>query len=308
MYRAHKLILTASQSTGQANQPEARNLELVLDIPIPFSFIGKIVSWIWQRVTRLILYKTYSESHQRWVSHNRFGSLWEPLGEHLEYCLRLAQPTDPMPHISKVAVRSIGQTLANVDVYLEAYGAGLRYQEKLSFCEVNQNPIIWNLTNIPTQELLRLSEHRINFSIEEIQFRQCVVRLSNGEVLPPENSMLAYLTHNWILNDEWVHRWGNFWNCNAIMFAKGELSNYWHFGFGLPKTRVYLPHIKSSYRKPFWQSFFQGIGWVMALPPLVTAQFWLAIWSGLFVMDKDDRLCFRWSAKGREEDKVKDSS
>lgn len=40
----------------------------------------------------------------------------------------------------------------------------------------------------------------------------------------------------------------------------------------------------------------------MALPFLVTAQFWIAIWSGLCVMDHDDRLRFRWRVRSDNTD------
>lgn len=270
-----------------------------MDIPIPFNFVGKIASWVWQRVTKVLLQKCYIDSHERWSSNHRLGSRWESLGEHLEYSLRLAQPTDPKPQIGKVALRSTGETLLNVDVFFEAYGVGVKYQEKISLCNIDQTPIVSNLTNIPLQQFLSSPGACINFSVEEIRFRQCIVKLASGEALKPFDSLRSFLTHNWILNDDWSYRWGYWWNCNAIKFAKNELSVYWRWCFGLPRVRVYSPLATASYRKPFTQSVLQGIGWIMGLSPLVTAQFWLAIWSGLFVMDEDDRLCFRWKSKLR---------
>lgn len=267
---------------------------------IPFGFVGKILSWVWQRVTKLLMHAVYIESHRRWNSHHRLGSFWTPLGKHLEYSLRIAQPTDPEPKISKVALRSVEHSLASVDVYFEAYGAGIRYQEKLSLCDVDRRPIICSLLNIPVQDFLSFPGGGLSFSIEEVQFRQCVVKLPNGEILQPIDSMRAYLSHSWLLSDDWSYMWGRWWNCNAIKFAKSELSIYWRFCFGLPRVRTYSPIPMASYRKPFVQSVLQAIGQVLALQPFVTAQFWLAIWSGLFVMDKDDRLCFRWGDKGRE--------
>lgn len=62
---------------------------------------------------------------------------------------------------------------------------------------------------------------------------------------------------------------------------------------GLPEYRVYMPFAYSK-RKFSARPALQVLGRLMALPPLVRAQYWLAIWSGLWVMDDDDRLCFRW--------------
>lgn len=261
----------------------------------------KAASWVWQRVTKVLLYKTYARSHRKWNSRHLLGSRWESLGDHLEYSLRLAQPTDPKPHVSKLALRSTGQSLANVDFYFEARGAGVRYQDKISVYDVDRTPLVWNLMNVPVLEFLGGLREGIVFSVEEVELRQCAVRLSSGEVLAPCGSMRSYLSHSWLMNDEWVYRWGYWWNCNAIKFAKGELAMYWRLCFGLPRNRVYSPYATGSRRKPVIQTLLRGIGRVMALSPLVTAQFWLAIWSGLFVMDGDDRLSFRWRADKKDE-------
>ena len=276
-------------------------LEFHLDLPIPFNLVVKAASWVWQRVTRVLLYKTYVRSHRKWNSRHQLGSRWEPSGDYLEYSLRLAQPTDHKPHVSKLALRSTGQRLSNVDLYFEARGAGVRYQDKISICDVDRTPMVWNLINVPVLDFVGGLREEIAFSVEEVELRQCVVRLSSGEVLPPCNTMRSYLSQSWILSDEWMYQWGHWWNCNAIKFAKGEIAMYWSLCFGLPRNRVYSPYATGSRRKPVIQTLLRGIGRIMALPPLVTAQFWLAIWSGLFVIDRDDRLSFRWGT-GKEDE------
>jgi hypothetical protein len=98
------------------------------------------------------------------------------------------------------------------------------------------------------------------------------------------------------MHDEWKRRWGHQWNCNAIKFDKGEVALYWRFRFGLPEYRVYSPYGAKLGQKLNLRPVLQALGRIMALPPLVKAQFWLAIWSGLWVMGEDDRLCLRWRA------------
>lgn len=267
-----------------------------MDLPLPFNLIVKAASWVWQRVTKVLLYKTYVGSHRKWNSRHQLGSWWEPLGNHLEYSLRLAQPTDHKPQVSKLALRSTGQKLSNVSLYFEARGAGVRYQDKISVCDVDQTPMVWNLINVPVLNFVGGPREGIAFSVEEVELRQCVVRLSSGEALPPCNTMCSYLSQSWILSDEWVYQWGYWWNCNTIKFAKEEIAIYWCFCFGLLRNRVHSPYVIGPRRRAFMQVLIRGIGWVMALPPLVTAQFWLAIWSGLFVIDRDDILSFRWAA------------
>lgn len=272
-----------------------------MDLPLPLNLIVKAASWVWQRVTRVLLYKTYVGSHRKWSSRHQLGSRWVPLGDHLEYSLRLAQPTDRKPHVSKLALRSTSQRLENVDFYFEARGAGIRYQDKISACNVDRTPMIWNLINVPVLNFLGDLREEIAFSVEEVELRQCVVRLSSGETLPPCNSMRANLSQNWLLNDEWRYQWGHWWNCNAIKFAKGEIAIYWRFCFGLPRNRVYSPYATGSPRQPIIQALLRGIGQIMALSPVVKTQFWLAIWSGLFVIDRNDRLSFRWKDNKKDE-------
>lgn len=275
---------------------EHRCQEFSLDIPTPFNIIVKTVKWIWQRVTKVLLYKTYTASHRKWVARHRLGAQWHHLGAHLEYSVRLAQPTDPEPQISRLALRSTGESLAKVDLYFEALGAGNRYQEKISVCGVDHRPIVCSLKSIPVQAFVGGQNRGIAFSVEHVQLRQCVVQRSSGEVLPARDSAIFTMSHSWIMHDEWARGWGRWWNCNAIKFAKGELAVYWRFAFGLPQYRVYSPYASYSRYKFGLSPVLQGFGWIMAQPLLVTVQFWLAIWSGLCVMDKDDKLRFRWNA------------
>lgn len=274
----------------------ACTVEFHLDLPLPFNLVMKAASWVWQRITKMLLYKTYSGSHQKWNSHYQLGARWEPLGSYLEYSFRLAQPTDHKPQISKFALRSTGQRLSNVDLYFDACGAGVRYQEKISVCDVDRTPMVWNLINVPVLNLVGDPRKAVRFSVEEVQLRQCVIRLSDGETLPPCSTTRISPSQSWLLSDEWVYRWGHWWNCNAIKFTKGEIALYWRFCFGFPRIRAYSPYVTDTRRRLTIQALLRCIGLVMAFPPLVTVQFWLAIWSRLFVIDRDDRLCFRWAA------------
>lgn len=269
-----------------------------MDFPTPVNLIVKAVTWVWQRVTKALLHKTYVRSHQKWSFRHRLGSRWQPLGEHLEYSVRLAQPTDPKPHVSRLALRSTGQTLATVDLYFEAEGAGLRYQDKISLCNVDRTPIICSLLNVPVLEFIAARGEGFAFSVEEFGLRQCVVRLPGGELLPPRDSVRSFLTQSWLMSDDWVHRWGHWWNCNAIKFAKGEIALHWRFCW-LPRS--YSPFAGRPRRKSITRLLSAGFERFLTLRFLVTAQFWMAIWSGIWVMDHDDRLRLRWRVEHQRE-------
>jgi hypothetical protein len=82
------------------------------------------------------------------------------------------------------------------------------------------------------------------------------------------------------LNDCWVHRWNRWWNCNEIRYAKRNIGEYWRFRSGWPLQRASL------------------FGKIMGVHWLVTVQFWLAIWSGLYVMNDDGLLVSRLETQG----------
>ncbi|WP_144431147.1 hypothetical protein [Pseudomonas syringae pv. coryli] len=173
-----------------------------MNIPIPINFIVKAMKWTWGCITKLMLQKIYLQSHRKWNARHRLGARWQTLGEHLEYSVRLAQPTDPKPQVSRFAIRSTGSRLETVDLYFEASGAGLRYQDKISAYDVDRSPMIWNLNNIPVQRFLDWPDEGIHFSVEEYQLLNCVVKPWNNQQSFPRNSVRAYLTHNWIMNDD----------------------------------------------------------------------------------------------------------
>lgn len=61
---------------------------------------------------------------------------------------------------------------------------------------------------------------------------------------------------------------------------------------------MYVPAPSSEPRRsaPWLRALAKVIGWFMSFRWMVTAQFWLAIWSGLWVLAQDGRLKWRWKA------------
>ncbi|GEM_PF-728855 len=265
-----------------------------MSIPMPFGLIAKALSWLWGYTTRFLFLKTYRRSHELWARRHHLGARWIPLGSYLEYSLQLAKPTDAGAKVSKVAFRSKKHNISNLEVFFEAVGGGIRYQEKICLSDIDERPIVCSMVNVPCQELITLSNNKIMFSIDSVQFRKCQVELEGGEMVSQFDSQVSYLTHSWLMHDEWKFRWGVWWNCNSIKWAKQRLQDYWRWGFGAPKLRVISPSTEFSRREPLWMSGLRGIGWLMGRPWLVTMQFWVAIWSGLFILNDEDELQWRW--------------
>lgn len=274
-----------------------------MNIPVPFNLVAKIAKWIWDRATKVLLYKVYSHSHRNWTKRVRLGARWKNLGEHLEYSVKLAQPTDPEPRVSRLAIRATSGRIKTLDLFFEASGNGLRYQEKISAYNVDTSPLIWNMTNIPMQMYLGGPDEIIRFSIDEYQIVNCVVTTFEGHEKSTCYSERAYLSHSWFLNDDWVWRWGSWWNCNSIKFAKGEIHIYWRLVFGGGHELIYSR--KKMKKLDLFRLFRRTVGYLMSLSLLVRLQFWMAIWSGLYVLDSNDRLRLRWrkSNKGRDDDR-----
>jgi hypothetical protein len=161
------------------------------------------------------------------------------------------------------------------------------------------------MAQIPIEELLFVNDkHGIQFTWN--QFHICVKQLKfeDGiEVLPYE-TLRSSLTHTGFLNSEWNKLWGVHWNLDAIKFARTELKIYWRHGFGHPRNIVYLPHeewikVKPKFI-PFWRVkvfLTRPIAWTMSTDILLRIQFWVAIWSGLFLLSDEVGLQWRWTKK-----------
>lgn len=248
-----------------------------MTIPTPWGGIFKALVWSWNRVTKALFYNTYFEAHQRWAKRNRLGARWQKLGQHVEYSLYLPNPTDAEPRVPKVAFRSVNTAVAKFECVFEAEGAGVRYQDALSVYDLDRSPIVFNLKSIPSQDFLS-HHHDIRFSLEHYQFRRCSIFV-DGSQLEEFDSLTSYLTHNWLMNDTWSRRWGTFWNCNSITYAKREIEIYWKWVFGAHGGSFYTPLL--------WR---KALAWIMSRPWILTMQFWAAIWSRQFILDENDRL------------------
>ena len=261
-----------------------------MTIPTPWGVIIKALAWSWRQVTRALLFKTYSEAHQRWTKRNGFGARWETLGKHIEYSLYLTKPTDAEPRVSKIAFRAVDAAVVRFDCIFEAAGAGLRYQDAITAHDLDRSPVVFPLTRVPSQNFLSHLKGDIRFTLESYQFRKCSVSLEGGQV-PEFDSLTWHLGHNWLISDTWNRRWGTFWNCNSITYAKREIEIYWKWGFATGGRSVYTPLPRRGHSKRlFWNFWRIAVVWLMSRPWMLTVQFWAAIWSRQFVLDESDRL------------------
>ncbi|HHG0679775.1 TPA: hypothetical protein ACPUKS_000670 [Enterobacter cloacae] len=249
---------------------------------MPWSLVGRLFKWIWDKITRLWLLKTYQKSHDYKASRLRLGARWEPLGEHLEYSLRLSSPADHETVKSRVAFRAKENLVEKATLYFEASGHGIRYQQKIELVNLDQSVLIVYLDQIPRQELLEASERGIFFSITETQFIQCVITLPGGQQQQPFDSRRSHLTYNWLLNDKWVRRWGELWNCNAIEHAKTEMKFYWRWRLGEFKHFSLYSAGLGSY--PWKGILRKSLCKFLINHHIITVQFWLAVHSGRYVL------------------------
>lgn len=253
-----------------------------MNISMPWSLAGRLFKWIWGKVTQLWLLKTYQKSHEYEASRHRLGASWEALGEYLEYSLRLSSPADHETVKSRVAFRAKEVLVDKVTLYFEASGHGIRYQQKIELVNLDKSILIVYLDQIPKQELLEVSERGIFFSITETQFIQCVITLSGGHQQQPFDSMKHYLFNNWLLNDKWVRRWGELWNCNAIEHAKTEIKHYWRWRLGEFK---YFSLCSPGRESLPWHGLLRkGLCKFLINNYIITIQFWIAIHSGRYIL------------------------
>lgn len=260
-----------------------------MSLPIPWSLVGRIFNWGWEKITRLWLLKTYQKSHEYKFRRNQLGAHWEPLGEHLEYSMRLVHSADHESVKSRLAFRAKGALVENLSLYFEASGHGIRYQQKIELVNLDQSVLIVNLNQIPRQELMEISERGIYFSITETQFTQCIVTLPGGKKQPSFDSQRFSLMHGWMFRDTWERRWGVLWNCSAIEDAKKEMKLYWRWRLGeygyfsLNHPRFGPLTLNGMFRK--------GLCKLLVNPYSITLQFWLAIHFGRYELG-DGRLIF----------------
>ncbi|EOY4402887.1 TPA: hypothetical protein ACTW1W_002109 [Klebsiella michiganensis] len=253
-----------------------------MNVSMPWSIAGRLLKWIWGKITRLWLLKTYQKSHEYKASRLRLGARWVSLGEHLEYSLRLSSPADHETVKSCIAFRAKEILVENVKLYFEASGHGIRYQQRIELVNLDQSVLIVYLDQIPRQELVEASERGIFFSITETQFLQCIITLAGGQQQQPFDSIRSHLTYNWLLNDKWVRRWGELWNCNAIEHAKTEMKSYWRWRLGEFKHFSLYSAGLGSY--PWNGILRKSLCKLLINNHIITVQFWLAVHSGRYVL------------------------
>lgn len=104
--------------------------------------------------------------------------------------------------------------------------------------------------------------------------------------------LISTIMHNWFLQSRGRRRWGIFWNLDAIEFAKKCIAEYWEYNFGMPDT---MGKLKFSACRRLVIIFTRPISWLMAKKSIISLQFWLAIWSGFYILNDESELQWRWT-------------
>lgn len=284
-----------------------------MTVSIPWALAGAAAAWVWRKIEKALFYKTYLLSHRRWSNKHGLGAFWEPLGENLEYSLRIAQSTDPEPQQSRVAFRSTRRRIERFQAVFEAEGMGCRYQENVTIHGVDATPIVCALSSLPICEPVGIVGRAMKYSLETVRFHSCVATLEGDRVERISSPLRQSLTQTWAENSHWKERWGIWWNLDCVVTAQQELQIFWRWLGTYSYLGLYSPNATPSpstmlsrltafsrYIGWWWRSIAKVVGLVMGMRWLVIAQFWLAIWSGLFVIAADDRLSWRWSRRSKK--------
>nr|WP_157720831.1 hypothetical protein [Pseudomonas sp. Z003-0.4C(8344-21)] len=220
--------------------------------------------------------------------------------------MRIAQSTDPEQQQSKVAFRSTRRRIERFQAVFEAEGMGRKYQENVTIHGVDATPIVCALSSLPVCEPVGIVGLAMKYSLETVRFYSCVATLEGDRVEQISSPLRQSLTQTWAENSHWKERWGIWWSLDSIMLAQQELQIFWrwlgtysHFGLYSPSAPSSRPKVISRFIGWWWRPIAKAVGSLMGMRWLVVLQFWSAVWSGLFVIDSDDRLSWRWSQRAK---------
>jgi hypothetical protein len=268
----------------------------------PIGALISAVRWFSSAATKKLFLQTFHRSHEIWIKHHRLGTYWNKCGDHIEYSLYLAYFTDPEPRASKIAIRAITENIVSLSMTFEAESDTDRFQEQITMHDVNRKAIVWTLANIPYQNFIGIDHSGCpRFMWDKYRLRNVKIQLQCGQDITLFDSVISHLTHTWAMNSRWEFKWGRFWNLDALQWAKHQLMQYWRFRFGMPAIRVYYPSHSSPRNVSWWQVVravtTRPIAWLMATEFACSIQFWLLLWSGLFVLNDESELQWRWHNK-----------
>lgn len=262
-----------------------------MSISPPSGLVLTVAKWLWGKLTQRLLMSTYMHSHEKWALRHRLGARWDAIDNNLEYSLRFGMLTDKGEPLTRIAFKTTNTPLARIELTFEAEGSGVRYQQIISLSDVNATPLVVTLTNVPALNF-SLIHGNIAFLVESYHIRNCRVWLADGSMNRLQDSPRFHLTQQWCLNDKWVWRWDMPWNYNSIDWAKRRIGDYWKWAFKVPFLGIYPPFSTPRYRFFVWK--FSSLRWLMTRQWCLTVQFWMAVWSGLLVMNSDGILQWRW--------------
>ncbi|MBM5573009.1 MULTISPECIES: hypothetical protein [Deefgea] len=268
----------------------------ILGIP-GLGLLFTLVRWAYGYVTKWLFLNTYRKSHQIWTDRHQLGAYWTKCGEYFEYSYNFALQVDDRDQKSKIAFKSLRNDIQRISLIFETESVVARYQEYIKLNDLTEKPIIMSLSNIPRLEISgRFKDGMPFFSWDDFYLRNVQIDFIDGTVVNINELLRSSMTQTWAFNSKWKRKWSSIWNVDAIDWAQHRMALYWQYRFGMPLVRIYVPY--SVQRKLTFELLLaiatRPIALIMASKAAISIQFWLAIWSGLFVLNNESELQWRW--------------
>ncbi len=210
------------------------------------------------------------------------------MGDYLEYWLYLPTAVD-FDKDAFILFRAKYETINKLKLVFEATGSGLRSQQEISISNINKDPIRLKLNNIPYQDITSTSKN-IHFSVEYYYFYNIDLTMSDSRIIKINDSPKHSLSHSWILNKEYVCKWGKYWNCKSIKRAKEDIKIYWKHGFLSKRIGYYSSFLHISKKNILIVLPIILFKEFMAKNWMVSIQFWIAIWSGFYCFSEQGNI------------------
>ncbi|KIE05286.1 hypothetical protein NF27_DT00600 [Candidatus Jidaibacter acanthamoeba] len=106
-----------------------------------------------------------------------------------------------------------------------------KFQQTLSLYNLDKTPFIFKLSNIPPKDLI-IKDNQVFTLYDKVTIRLHALYEKENSSINLAEYVKEYnlnISHNNILNDNFVIRWQEYWNVNIIKEVKVELAEFYHY-------------------------------------------------------------------------------
>ncbi|SIT08624.1 hypothetical protein [Insolitispirillum peregrinum] len=248
------------------------------DIAVGGGFLKPVWDWLQKKA----FLETFLWSQERYLEWKQIGRRWGSIGNLLEYSLRLENDVVPQERVplTKIIFKKHPDCAADEFlIMIEGRRGKAKFQERIIIKGMDDSPYYFVLPNIPLMWVTVDEEGLLYRSLDDVRVMVEEAKENGRVIATNKKGEIHNPTAVDLLNDDWVEKWGKWWNLREIQHCKRHMKAVFQYKL-VTVYRYPRSDEPAGNRTGRLFKLLCGLAAFSCLKHMTAPIFWVSVWIG----------------------------